>query len=213
MSAEKKKEDTTRHDRNHPHHPPQVSRLLGNPRDQRRKDKKPLESVNVGMGSGAHPGSGAPYFTIHGNCPGSKARGPKMSRGKTRPGTSMRPWQTPAEDNWARRYFLLDADFFEHPAVVALPNSALRVLLILQAHCAGNSAFTFPYKAAEKAGVSSTSFSAALRELESRGFVRITSGKANLTANQIEFVTAWKSTAPTPPKRKPRGKSLHQNLQ
>ncbi len=133
-----------------------------------------------------------------------------MGKKKKSQGTKLKYWQTPDLDCWAKGYFLLDNDFFDHPAVKVLTPSTLKVLMLLQAHSCGNDTFTYPCAAAERAGVSETTFLAALTTLKDAGFINVVSGKEKMVSNQITFSARWKSTAPEKRPRKPRGKPYQQ---
>lgn len=123
-------------------------------------------------------------------------------------GTKLKSWQTPKLNCFARGFFILDFDFFDHPAVRVLTPSTLKVLMLLQAHACGNETFNYPYAAAELAGVSNSTYTTALNNLQEAGFIRVASGKPMMTSNQITFISRWKTTEPTKPPRKSRGKSF-----
>lgn len=128
-----------------------------------------------------------------------------MSRKIRKEGTVLHFWQTPEPKNLAKRYFILDSDFFDHPAVKALTPGELKVLLLLHAHCCGQESFAYSYAAAGQAGVSASTFKAALRRLQEAGFIVVASGKPQMTVNQITFSNSWKVTEPEIRPKAPRG--------
>lgn len=131
----------------------------------------------------------------------------ELSRKKTTLFT-MKPWQTPAHDCRARNYVQVDVELFCHPAYIALHAKAKAALLFLMAHCAGQREFSCTYIQAERAGISPSSFAAALDELAAAGFIRVSSGRASMQKNVIAFINDWKDTAPGRRQNKPRGKSI-----
>lgn len=122
------------------------------------------------------------------------------SRIKTAP---VCAWTTPQTDTRkVTSWTAIDSELLSHPAVVALDSVPFRVyiMLILEAH--GRQEFNCPYTVAEKNGIHRSSYTGALKELQTAGFIKVSSGAATRQANIIEFRYDWKARNPPQKKRK-----------
>ena len=126
-----------------------------------------------------------------------------MSRSRKLKNAPVTAWTTPETDtrkvvSWTA----LDSELLLHPAVATLGHLAFRtyVMLILASH--GKQEFSCPYTTAEKCGITRSSYTKALADLQQAGFIRVASGQANRQASTITFVYEWKSKSPLRKKQK-----------
>ena len=111
------------------------------------------------------------------------------------------PWESRAPDGVEKRYFRIGVTLTSSEAMRNLPPSAFKVLIYMKMESAGKKQFEFPY-AKYRSFMTKPTFSKALKDLVSHGFVDVVQNNRNLRKpNVYAFSERWKGYAE--PKIKP----------